>query len=81
MGDGARILTSDKFKVIFVLTCAIVIVNHISDVADNKFAKSAAVLMLNSKSYSGIAFLPVREKGEQVEFYVPFQWKSIWTPQ
>ncbi len=30
----------------FCVTYAVVIVNHISDVADNKFAESAAVLML-----------------------------------
>ncbi len=32
----------------FLLICAIVIVNHISVVADNKLAESAAVLMLNA---------------------------------
>jgi hypothetical protein len=46
MANSTYTRNANIISTYFCVTYAVVIVNHISDVADNKFAESAAVLML-----------------------------------
>ncbi len=49
-----QIVYHERQYFIIILLCAIVIVNHISDVADNKLAESSAVLMFKKKKYGNL---------------------------